>query len=335
MSSLLRHQTTTLIQERKRIFRELLFQGLASLSRAQADPGQEQALLKEACNYLMEAMRYDRSAPEGFTAMAWLLWLTGDSAAALPYLQEALLLAPAHRDALMLMQRIQPGSVSRPGTGPLMRPVGSSAAVSRPPRFARPLTATAAPPIQESIDYDRLYDQLEAQIQKEVKQISLLNPNWYQSSRLRSSVQKTEQHYANLRTKYRSFLQQIRALEVELDATDLRRMLKPLEIILNRCEYHLQLSWQMIQLEEMLEGHFRWVSHALHRLERQQKLPPDFSAQRFDYLLDDCDALADQLDELEQMSIESAHLVKAYESLASKVSRFQDLRQQYEEVSPA
>lgn len=349
MSSSLRQQTTTLIRERRRIFEGLLQQGLGCLRKAQREPAQEQEQLREACDFLMEAMRYDRGAPEGFVAMAYLLWLVGDESEAQLYLEEALMLDPDCRDAWLLKRQIEPelslpeipaaagSSLEQPPSPAVTVPVAKwqekshqphtkEVWTSRPPRFSK-VPSTAYPAGPTAPDYEQLYIQLETQIQKEVKQLSLLKPDWYQSSRERLQVQRTEQLYAGLRSKYCQFLEQIRVIEAgQQDARSLRAMLKPLEMILTRCEYHLHLSWQMIQLQEMLDGHTRWISRELSRLEQEQRLADDFSPQRFEYLLDDCDALADQLDELEQMGLESSRLVKTYENLAQKVSRFQDLR---------
>jgi len=353
VSSNLRQQTTTLIRERRKLFLELLHQGILSLCKAKANPNLESAFLKESCDYLMEAMRYDRSAPEGFLAMAYLLWLTGDSAEALLYLEEALLLDPNHLDAIKLRDLILPdqgpqighlleqvlnepsqeledrADSPRPGIESSRRPKGGDLARSRPPRFALKPPPFRAP---LQIDYEQLYIQLENRIQKEVKQISLLKPDWYQSTRDRAKVQKIEQQYAGLREKYREILEQIRSLEEEIDGRPLRKMLKPLEMILARCEYHLHLSWQMIQLQEMLDGHIRWINKELTYLNENHHLSEAISEKRFEYLLDDCDALADQLDELEQMGLESSRLIKTYELLAAKVSQFQDLRQEMGEA---
>lgn len=354
--------TTTLIQERNKLLAALLQQGVATLQRAQADPNPSE-LLKEAGDYFMEAMRYDRSAPEGFVGMGYLLWLVGDEAEAEEYIREALLLAPDHRDAQTLLALIHP-----PAAAPTLEEVVLPAAQTPLPEALSPTPADTSPPVDTSavlahfesgeqgprkrprhpqqgnttfrhgipktprlveqvvVDYDTMYDQVESTIQKEVRQLSTLGPDWYRSSRDRFRVEKTEQQYANLRKKYSQIRKRIRAVEVEIDCEPLHQMLNPLDMILTRCEYHLQISWQMIELQEMLDGHLRWVSQALIQLELHKRLPADFSETHFDYLLSDCDALADQLDALEGLGMDTARLVTTYEKLALKVSRFQDLR---------
>lgn len=369
--SSVQQSTSTLIQERSKLLAALLQQGVAALKRAQTETSPAEAL-KEASDYFMEAMRYDRSAPEGFVGMGYLLWLVGDEREAEDYLQEALMLAPEHRDAHTLLQLIHPSAAVPRQQETLSAPEEHPAPAPEPPAapdpLATPTPATSGPAPDSSailahfdsvehavrkrprhpqqggttfrhgvpktpkvveqvvIDYDAMYDQVESTIQKEVRQLSTLGPEWYSSSNNRFRVEKTEQQYANLRKKYRHIRKRIREVEVEIDCEPLHQMLNPLDMILTRCEYHLQISWQMIELQEMLDGHLRWISQALIQLELHKRLPADFSESRFEYLLGDCDALADQLDALEGLGMDTARLVTTYEKLALKVSRFQDLR---------
>jgi tetratricopeptide (TPR) repeat protein len=348
----------SLAQQRKELARDLLHLGTAAILKAQSIPEEAIPALTEACGYLMESIRYNRSDPDAFTGMGYLLWLVGENRDAESFLEEALLLSPEHSDAQKIKALLPPPFIPietilspesndaeqeeteeneqylsatpdwdgpevslKPPKRPLERP--KPRFKSRPPNFDK--SGPKLIPVVV-VDYDKLYDQLERRIQKEVRKLSIFHPDWYASSRDRYKVEKVEKQYISLRESQVQFLQKIEEIENEIDCSALREMLKPLDIIVARCEHSLNLSWQMIQLQEMLDGHHRWMERELLQFEASGQLPAEFSEQRFDYLLSDCDALADQLDQLESLGLDCSRLVSAYERLAIKVSRFQDLR---------
>jgi hypothetical protein len=97
----------------------------------------------------------------------------------------------------------------------------------------------------------------------------------------------------------------------------------PLNTFLRKAKEVLLHSWQQIELQEVLDGHNGWLERELRR--SQGQLAANFSRERFDYLLDDCDQLADRLDELEQSGGDVSALVAAYELMIAKVAQIQAL----------
>lgn len=306
MLSRLQNKAAQLSQERHQNASDFIADGISCLLDAQDDGYQDRELLVEACECFMEAMRLNHHAPEPCIGMAYLLLLLGEYHQAFGYVTEALSLEPENEDAHVLSKEIQRALAAQ------------YEFVEEDPEES-----------EDAPDFDLLYDQLQAQIKNEVHHASTLPPNWLDISGQRFQIEKTERRYIELRQGQEDILDQCTQLEAEIDCSALRQMMRPLDIILNRCKTSLTQSWQLVQLDEMMKAHIEWLNKTLKQFNlRQELMPTDFSQKRFEYLLEDCDALADQLDELEQRQIEISALVSQYEILADGIAQLQDLLDQ-------
>lgn len=306
MLSKLQNKAAQLTQDRLQNASDYLADGISCLLDAEDEGYQDRELLVEACENFMEAMRLNHNAPEPCIGMAYLLLLLGEYHQAFGYVTEALSLDPQNEDAHTLSKEIQ------------------KALAAQNQSLEEPFEETDDEP-----DFDLLYEQLQAQIKNEVHHASTLPPKWLDISDQRFQIEKTERLYIELRQGQEAILEQCKVLETEIDCSALRQMMRPLDIILNRCKASLTQSWQLVQLEEMMQEHNQWLNKTLKQLGlKPDQMPADFSQQRFEYLLEDCDALADQLDELEQRQIEISALVVQYEILANRISELQDLLDQ-------
>ncbi|MEZ0375217.1 MAG: hypothetical protein ACAI44_39385 [Candidatus Sericytochromatia bacterium] len=282
--------------------------GLDCLQNAQQDGFHDRELLVEACEALLDAIRYDRARLEPYLGMGYLLWLLGEYQQARDYLSEALTLAPDNADAQTLLQALQ-----------------ASLRQASPPRQA------ILPPLSPlpSKDFDRWYDEVEREIKTEIQTISRIPPASFAISDDRLRIEALERRYADLLRAQARILAQCEQIEAEIDCAGLRSMLRPIEIVLARCHTSLSASWQLVELGVMLEAHRQWLEHSLAQFEAAQGLmPPEFTQERFEYLLEDCDTLADQIDALDQSQPEISALIAAYEDLVQKVTQLQDVLDQ-------
>lgn len=299
-------KTFSLAQQRHDEAAELTRDGMLCLLEARDEGFTDPELLAEACEYLLDAIRHNRNDPDPYIGMGYLLWLIGESAEAAPYLLEALHLDPGNSDATQLLELTR-------------QPLATAPQPQAPPPIA----------VEPELDYDRLYDELEAYITREVQQLSALPPKAFAITDQRERIERMERRFETLSQTQAEIQASLAAVEEEIDCSELRQKLRPFDVLLKRCGASLSRSWELIQLQEVIAGHSRWLQRELGRFEaRNGELPEDFSQERFEALLGDCDALADQLDALEQEGLEAGELITAYERLAQQVTILQELLDQ-------
>lgn len=297
-----KQKTEQISQERHEAAADLLRCGLECLADAQAEGFSDRALLVEACEYLMEALRLNYRETEAYIGMGYLLWVLGDPLGALPYLQEALELEPQNQDVQTLLLLVAPPHpVARLST-------------------ALPLAVVSAQP-----NYDQLYDELQALIIREIQQVSALPPQTFMVSNEKFKIEQMERKYRQWVETQMSLQHKMGLVEVEIDCSELQKMLRPLDILLQRAQTQLNLSWQWVHLEETLLAQTEWLDAHILSFEAQNgALPLDFSLARFDILLEDCDSLADLLDEYELKQFDVSSLIAKYEAMTDKISQIQD-----------
>ena len=286
-------------QERLETASDLLRCGLECLADAQAEGFADRSLLAEACAYLMEALRLNHRETEAYIGMGYLLWLLGDHTGAMPYLQAALELEPENPDTKTLMQLVRKSE--RPVSVPVFLP-----------DLAQP-------------NFDALYDQVELQILAAIQQVSTLPPQTFEVSNLRVKMTQMERKYRELVTLQSELQAQIQAVEMEIDCSELQKMLRPLAILLARAQDFLNQSWALVQLEETIAEHSQWLTLQISVFDSLNgEISDSFSQARFDAVLEDCDALADLLDEYDGLGIDVASLIDHYEKMTDKVTYIQD-----------
>lgn len=305
-------KTTSMAQQRHDVAANLISRGFAALQAAQQEDFANRGRLVEAAELLTEAIRHQRSNPDPYVGLGYILWLVGEYQESIAYLQEALVFDPDNQDAHDLLDRMSQS-----------RPTVSSAL----PVY---IQAKSAFDDEEEPDYDALYDQVESLITQIVQQVSSLGPTAFTISDERFVIEKMERKYKGFVQTHQDILERIEFVEAEIDCDDLRTRLRPLNVFLDRCRQTLAKSWQLVELEQVLNGHITWMKDELARCDAAGPSWADnFNQQRFDCLLGDCDALADQLDLFEQEGQNITGLIQIYEHLAGYVSAMQDLLDQY------
>ncbi|HEY9841884.1 MAG TPA: hypothetical protein V6D23_15585, partial [Candidatus Obscuribacterales bacterium] len=96
--------------------------GVECLQEAAAQNYQDREVLAEACEHLLEAIRHNRSDPDAYVGMGYLLWIAGEHSESLLYLSEAVLLDAQNPDARMLVQLNQQALAARPAQTTLVLP---------------------------------------------------------------------------------------------------------------------------------------------------------------------------------------------------------------------
>ncbi|MGE3724870.1 MAG: hypothetical protein AB7I41_04920 [Candidatus Sericytochromatia bacterium] len=291
-SSRARHETAA----------DLLRCGWECLADAQAEGFADRALLAEACEYLMEALRLNHRECGAFIGMGYLLWLLGDNAVALTYLQVALELEPENQDAQTLLLLVDPPQIAA-APSPDLPPVR----------------------VSDLPNYDQLYDELQALIIREIQLVSALPPQTFLVSNQKFKIEQMERKYRQWVETQANLQHKMGLVEVEIDCSELQKMLRPLYILLQRAQTQLNLSWQWVHLEETLMAQTQWLDAQIVSFEVQNgALPLSFSLERFDVLLEDCDSLADLLDEYELKQLDVSSLIAKYEAMTDKISQIQD-----------
>lgn len=306
----LQKKTASVARQRHDVSADLISRGFSALLTAQQEDFANRERLVEACELLLEAIRYQRSNPDPYVGVGYMYWLVGEYQESIAYLQEALIFDPQNEDARTLLDQM---SQNRPQA----RPADSSSSQNIPE-----LDDTDP-------DYDELYDQTETQINRLVQEVSSFSPKDFGVRTERFAIEKMERKYAGLIQKQDQLLADLQFVEKEIDCDELRARLRPFNLFLERCRQILAKSWQQVELQQILNDHNIWIRKELIRIGRGDQLPDDFSQKRFEHLLEDCDALADQLDALEQEGHDVSGLVQSYEQLAAQVNNMQDLLDQY------
>ncbi|MEZ0373624.1 MAG: hypothetical protein ACAI44_31325 [Candidatus Sericytochromatia bacterium] len=258
--------------------------------------------VSELFGLLKDAIESDFNADAPYYRMACLLWLLGDPAWAETYLHQALSLNPQLPSAWALLKLVQLGFAQTRTTVP----VAGALTVIDPAALMR--------------------ESLSARLENALAELQLLPPGWYDISDERSLVEQMERYYASLAEIYHGLNAPIRACEGRGDPGGLLERLQPLESVLLRYQEILTQSWQLIELKEALAGHNSWLEREVSRLaENRERLSALFSVERFDYLIEDCSALASQLENLQQNGVEVTDLLSDYDQMAGKVSKILDL----------
>ena len=98
---------TNLTRQRQEEARNYYVLGIHCLELARKRGFQDKKILKQCCELFAESIRRDRQNPGPFVKLAYLLAMMQAWNNALPYLHQALTLAPAHAEAIALQAFIQ------------------------------------------------------------------------------------------------------------------------------------------------------------------------------------------------------------------------------------
>lgn len=277
--------------------------GLNILAQAQAEGFQNRERLSKACEHLMNAIQHNRNQPDPYIGIAYIFLLFGEYQEAGAYLKEALLIAPEHVDAQNLLEQLS------------QHPTPSPQESELPSGFR----------LETAEDYDRLYDHVELQIQEKTHQLLLLPPDRIQLSSDLEAFTYMDMQYMALLEQYSWFIHDIVVIEEEIDGAELRSLLRPWEVILERYKLVLNQSSELVDIAELIQTEISWVYLVLRQLNANRfSVTAAFSEVRFEQLLENCDFIADQLDAFETKGQDIQPLLAKYEHMLKVIAELQD-----------
>ncbi len=292
------------LSERRQQAEQDYLTGLGKLKEAELQAYRDKKALLAAYRHLATAVQKNRNEPRYHTALAYLLILIENPSRALQHIGEALRLDPSNERALLLqanLKELQQASPERK-------------------RLANWQTFQGLPQPVASEDFDDLYDEVAFFLNQEVKVMmqTMVSP---QPSLDFEQMLEQEQVYEQLTALEEMVNQKLQILDQEVDIQTFTTLLKPLHQMQARFAQALE-GFALYQV--LLAG----IEEAQEQVETltlalgQGAQPQELQVQ-LDSLLDFCDELADQMDQLsDTLSIQP--IESHYEQLVGQVERLQD-----------
>lgn len=178
-------------------------------------------------------------------------------------------------------------------------------------------------------DTQQHYDLLKAGLQAELDKLAAQKSNWFAVSNYRIQVEQMDRQYVGLVKAYDRLRESLQQAETVMDCSELLPLMQGLDQAQERFHEILHQSWQLIEFKEMLDAHNSWLDTRIGWLEADDpSLLAELSAQRFNYLLEDRQNLALQLEQFEKQGHDVEALIPDYEMMSNRVSQLQDVLDQ-------
>ena len=307
----LRQQSSQLASQRHEKSDNAYQQALAALSKAQASAFKDKGALKEASQLFLKAIQMARGKAEPYVGMAYLLLLLGNPQQAVRYLHQARDIDPGHEDTQKLLSYLQnPAAFAAPET--------SASRHSHPPEGTGPKRLERAPLAQETPALKQ------TELRNRLTELS------YQASQLplqitldRKQLKQIETQLQDWEDRLDHLQEDIAELEMQENVNSLHRSVQVLE---RRIEKLQQLHRDSLHLSQERESilDVQFEVRAVLKDEAFETTAAETLEDRLENFLDECDRLADLIDEAEGRGLDTQAVASAYEALAADVERFQD-----------
>jgi tetratricopeptide (TPR) repeat protein len=307
---LIRNQQTV---KRTKNAESLIELGLSQLTLLfkNCHPLERKKILLETFDFFTQSLSAQRSHPNSYIGIAFILILIGKPVKALSYIKEAQRLAPNHPDIQILLemiQRIPKQGVASPTTQQRLQPSFS-------PREDQ----------LEEIDFDNLYDQLEAMIITEVRLMLQDAGSQPKPSCEEKELKGLERRLSALRQKYQTICEQLKILEIEFDTCELEGQLKPFKVSLDRIKQVVIVSQDLIQLKKKIQEQNQLTLVLIDEVKSNLEIEDvPVVQENIEILLDQCDLYADKLDESEEKKYPVQALILHYQDLVGHVETLQE-----------
>jgi tetratricopeptide (TPR) repeat protein len=271
----------------------------------------EKSWLSEAFETYNRSIQLNRQNADAYLGCAYLQLILGNSTEAVKYVREAVRIAPDSAEGQDLIGYLS-GS-----------PRPEAASANTTPALTSSLTTPARPQQTANNRYDIAFDELESRIQAECRLINGLNQLLQASD---PDAAQLKREWLRLQQNWQQIEAQLRFIERELDTSNLIRLTRPIQAILKALEIK---SLQVEQRHKLLQRIDSLGEHARTWMQKARKQPGE-AASHLENLLDACDRLADELDEMEQQDQNIEKLMAPYEALLQQIESFRELLEDFE-----
>ncbi|MBT9545659.1 MAG: tetratricopeptide repeat protein [Candidatus Sericytochromatia bacterium] len=297
-------QTRQQLENRRQNQAEALMKTAFEAMRKAFDPNsgrQKRQFLQAALEAFGNALQQQRSNPEIYIGLAYLLISMQEFAQAYNYLQEGQRLAPDHPDIEQMLAYLKQRS---------------ERIQAKPVANTRDGHSGGQLPSED--EYDELYDKVESQLQTALAGIQSEELPTKPTLALSQSP-TLAQLFQDYQQLSQSLQRDLRILHSEFDTAPLEQQLVRLNLFLKRCQGLLAGAEELTLLYQALQGFRAEVKGLIQAFSPSAALPP------VDDLLDRCDAFADQLDEYERKGYALKELLESYEALVEDLENLQNL----------
>ncbi|HEY9842861.1 MAG TPA: hypothetical protein V6D23_20510, partial [Candidatus Obscuribacterales bacterium] len=171
-------------------------------------------------------------------------------------------------------------------------------------------------------DPDQLYDQLEKALFHWIRELMKQPPP--QAGIKPEVIEQLQKQNEELEDRVRGFDRQITLLDQDFDTSELRRRLRPLEVMLQRYQKALEVSESMQMIHKQLQGLIDTVRGISARVQNPVPEQLQRAEAEIESLMDSCDWVADQLDALDNQGHDIGPLEYSYKILAAIIEQVRD-----------
>ncbi len=271
-------------------------QGYELLIQAEKTGFKDKAILKQASDAFILAIRQERTHPEAYIGLGYLLLLLSDFQAAETQFKSALRFAPDNQDAKSLLE------------------------FSQHKRLGLPLKS-AQPETEES---EQLFVHFVERIQTAIRKAkaSQLKQPLLDMAQLQVLVKE----HGESQWRYQQLEQELAELDLALPADSLKGLLNSFADLLRHQTKMIQTSMTFQKLEQALVAQMARVRDGIVNLPqlRSKEDIQAYEQNTLEDLLDHCDKLADQLDSISEQGHDIRSLERQYETLVQMIENLQE-----------
>lgn len=277
-------------------------QGLVYLAKARAAHFQDKGLIEQAIDSFYSAIRHDRQNTDPYIAMAYLFVLLGDRSQALSFTQRALQLDPNLEAAQDLLQGFQEIDDLK----------------EQEPDYLLKALQRSGTPVSDD-DYDQRYEEVEQVLQAQLRfQLSKGPPPAIVMEA--EVLQQLRQRQADLKAVSELLTQQIILLSAEFEIAELKQKQQPLLQLEQNYARAISAIESVQAIRQQIVSAHAFGKHCLQAF-KENRVVANHSLES---LYDQCDLIADQLEQLEQAHLPLSLAMQEYEQLIKTVQSLQN-----------